>query len=345
LLPDNLANRFLEELMNFNRRQFTQSAAAMATFASLGISSRSFAQAAPIESLKVIVGFAAGGTADATSRRISSKMTSYAKNAVVENRTGAGGQIAVQALKGQPADGSMMVLTPMSILGIYPHTYKKLPYDPVADFQPVSIGAVFEYGLAVGPAVPASVTNLEQFAAWCKANPDKANYGSPAAGSQPHFVGALWGRAQGIDFKHIPYRGTQPAVVDLLGGNISSVSGPVGDFLQHLPTGRIRILATSGKVRSRFVPNVATYIEQGNKDFDFTEWFGFFTVAKTPTDIVQRMSASVREAAASKDVMDGLATFGLEARGSTPEQLAVSLKSETDKWAPLVKQIGFTADA
>jgi tripartite-type tricarboxylate transporter receptor subunit TctC len=332
--------------MNFNRRQFTQSAAALATLASLGISSRAGAQAAPIESLKVIVGFAAGGTADATSRRISSKMTpGYAKNAVVENRTGAGGQIAVQALKGQPADGSMMVLTPMSILGIYPHTYKKLPYDPVADFQPVSIGAVFEYGLAVGPAVPASVTNLEQFAAWCKANPDKANYGSPAAGSQPHFVGALWGRAQGIDFKHIPYRGTQPAVVDLLGGNISSVSGPVGDFLQHLPTGRIRILATSGKARNRFVPNVATYIEQGNKDFDFTEWFGFFTVGGTPAPIVQRLSAAVREAAASKEVMDGLATFGLEARGSTPEQLAASLKSETDKWAPLVKQIGFTADA
>jgi tripartite-type tricarboxylate transporter receptor subunit TctC len=331
--------------MTLSRRQFTQSAAAMATLASLGISSRSFAQGAPIESLKVIVGFAAGGTADATSRRISSKMTSYAKNAVVENRTGAGGQIAVQALKGQPADGSMMVLTPMSILGIYPHTYKKLPYDPVADFQPVSVGAVFEYGLAVGPAVPASVTNLEQFAGWCKANPDKANYGSPAAGSQPHFVGALWGRAQGIDFKHIPYRGTQPAVVDLLGGNISSVSGPVGDFLQHLPTGRIRILATSGKARSRFVPTVATYIEQGNKDFDFTEWFGFFTVAKTPMDIVQRMSASVREAAASKDVMDGLATFGLEARGSTPDQLAAALKADTEKWAPLVKQIGFTADA
>ncbi len=332
--------------MNFNRRQFTQSAAALATLASLGISSRSSAQAGAVESLKVVVGFAAGGTADATSRRISTRMTpGYAKNAIVENRTGAGGQIAVQALKGQPADGSLMVLTPMSILGIYPHTYKKLPYDPVADCLPVSIGAVFEYGLAVGPAVPASVTNLEQFAAWCKANPDKANYGSPAAGSQPHFVAALWGRAKGLDYKHIPYRGTQPAVVDLLGGNISSVSGPVGDFLQHLPTGRIRILATSGKVRNRFVPNVPTYIEQGNKDFDFTEWFGFFTVAGTPAPIVQRMSAAVREAVGSKEVADGLATFGLEARGSTPEQLAAALKADTEKWAPLVKQIGFTADA
>jgi tripartite-type tricarboxylate transporter receptor subunit TctC len=238
-----------------------------------------------------------------------------------------------------------MVLTPMSILGIYPHTYKKLPYDPVADCQPVSVGAVFEYALAVGPAVPSSVTNLEQFAAWCKANPDKANYGSPAAGSQPHFVAALYGRAVGFDFKHIPYRGTQPAVVDLLGGNIASVSGPVGDFLQHLPSGRVRILATSGKARSRFLQNVPTYIEQGFKDFDFSEWFGFFTVAGTPAPMVQRMSAAVREAAASKEVMDGLSTFGLEARGSTPEQLAAMLKADTDRWAPLVKQIGFTADA
>jgi tripartite-type tricarboxylate transporter receptor subunit TctC len=336
--------------MSFSRRQFTQSAVAMATLGSLGISSRAFsqtsAQAQPIESLKVIVGFAAGGTADATSRRVASKLSpGYAKAATVENRTGAGGQIAVQALKGQPADGSMMVLTPMSILGIYPHTYKKLPYDPVADFQPISVGAVFEYALAVGPAVPASVTTLEQFTAWCKANPDKANYGSPAAGSQPHFVAALYGRAAGLDLKHIPYRGTQPAIVDLLGGQIASVSGPVGDFLQHLPTGRIRILATSGKARNRFLQNVPTYAEQGMKDFFFDEWFGFFTVAGTPAPIVQRLNAAVREALASKDVVDGLATFGLEARPTTPEQLGVMLKADTDKWAPLVKQIGFTADA
>jgi tripartite-type tricarboxylate transporter receptor subunit TctC len=332
--------------MTLSRRQFTQSAAAIATLASLGLSGRAFAQAPAIESLKIVLGFAAGGTADATSRRIGERMRpAYTKNTVVENRTGAGGQIAVQALKGQPADGTLMVLTPMSILGIYPHTYKKLPYDPVADCQPVSVGAVFEYALAVGPAVPSSVTNLEQFAAWCKANPDKANYGSPAAGSQPHFVAALYGRAVGFDFKHIPYRGTQPAVVDLLGGNIASVSGPVGDFLQHLPSGRVRILATSGKARSRFLQNVPTYIEQGFKDFDFSEWFGFFTVAGTPAPMVQRMSAAVREAAASKEVMDGLSTFGLEARGSTPEQLAAMLKADTDRWAPLVKQIGFTADA
>jgi tripartite-type tricarboxylate transporter receptor subunit TctC len=335
--------------MTLSRRQFTQSAAAIATLASLGLSGRSFAQTQPaqsIESLKIVLGFAAGGTADATARRIGEKLRpGYAKNSVVENRTGAGGQIAVQALKGQPADGSLMVLTPMSILGIYPHTYKKLPYDPVADCQPVSVACVFEYAMAVGPMVPASVTNLEQFAAWCKANPDKANYGSPAAGSQPHFVAALYGRAAGFDFKHVPYRGTQPAIVDLIGGNIASVSGPVGDFLQHLPSGRVRILATSGKARSRFVQNVPTYIEQGFKDFDFSEWFGFFTVAGTPAPMVQRMSTAVREAAASKDVIDGLSNFGLEARGSTPEQLAAMLKADTDRWAPLVKQIGFTADA
>jgi tripartite-type tricarboxylate transporter receptor subunit TctC len=334
----------LEFLVSTNRRQFVQSAAALATLASIGLSTRSHAQA--VESLKVVVGFAAGGTADATARRLAEKLRpGYAKSSVVENRTGAGGQIAIQALKGVPADGSMLVITPMSILGIYPHTYKKLPYDPVADAQPVSMACVFEYALAVGPAVPASVTNLDQFAAWCKANPDKANYGSPAAGSQPHFVAALYGRATGIDFKHIPYRGTQPAIVDLLGGNISSVSGPVGDFLQHIPTGRIRILATSGAARSRFVQNVPTYTEQGMKDFVFTEWFGAFTVGKTPNELVQKMSAACREAIAAKDYVDALATFGLEARGTTPEQLAAALKADTDRWAPLVKQIGFTADA
>jgi tripartite-type tricarboxylate transporter receptor subunit TctC len=330
--------------VSINRREFVQSAAALATLASLGVSLRAHAQG--MESLKVVVGFAAGGTADATARRLAEKLRpGYAKNTFVENRTGAGGQIAIQALKGIPADGTTLVITPMSILGIYPHTYKKLPYDPVADAQPVSMACVFEYALAVGPAVPASVTTLEQFATWCKANPDKANYGSPAAGSQPHFVGALYGRAAGFDFKHIPYRGTQPAVVDLLGGSISSVSGPVGDFLQHLPTGRVRLLATTGATRNRFVQNVPTYAEQGLKDFVFSEWFGAFTVGKTPNDIVQKMSVACREAIAAKDYADALATFGLEARGTTPEQLAAALKADTDRWAPLVKQIGFTADA
>ncbi|MEN9314926.1 MAG: hypothetical protein RIS35_1319, partial [Pseudomonadota bacterium] len=198
------------------------------------------------DTVRIVVGFAPGGTSDVTARRVAERLQrdAYAKSVIVENRTGAGGQIALSALKTVPADGLTIVQTPMSMLGIYPHTYKKLPYDPLADFAPVSMAVRFDMGFAVGPLVPASVRTLSDFAAWAKANVKDANYGSPAAGSVPHFVAELFGRAAGFDFKHVPYRGTQPAIVDLMGGQVAAVSGPVGEFLQHLPSGKVRLLAT-----------------------------------------------------------------------------------------------------
>jgi tripartite-type tricarboxylate transporter receptor subunit TctC len=298
------------------------------------------------ETARIFAGFAAGGTVDVTARRVADKLRDVlAKSVVVENRTGAGGQIALSALKTAAPDGLTLLVTPMSMLGIYPATYKKLPYDPVADFQPVSQAVRFEFGFGVGPMVPATVKTLGDFVAWCKANPKDANFGSPAAGSVPHFVAELFGRAAGFDFKHVPYRGTQPAIADLMGGQVASVSGPVGEFLQHLPTGRVRLLATSGNARSKFAPTVATYAEQGFKDIVFEEWFGFYMPAKVPADVLARASTAVRNALSAPDVVDALALMGLEARPSTPVELAALLKRDTERWAPLVKTIGFTADS
>jgi tripartite-type tricarboxylate transporter receptor subunit TctC len=327
--------------MTTTRRQFL--AASTGSLALITLGAR--AQALP-DNARIFAGFAPGGTVDVTSRRVADKLRDLvAKTVVVENRTGAGGQIALSALKTAPADGLTLIVTPMSMLGIYPHTYKKLPYDPAADFAPVSQVARLDMGLAVGPLVPASVHTLQEFVAWCKANAKDASFGSPAAGSVPHFVAELFGRAAGIDFKHVPYRGTQPAIVDLMGGQIASVSGPVGEFLQHLPTGKVRLLATSGAARSRFAPSVATYAEQGFKDVVFDEWFGAFVPAKTPADAVQRLSAALRKALAAPDVVDALALMGLEARSSTPAELGGLLKKDTERWAPLIKTIGFTADS
>ena len=214
------------------------------------------AQPAPVlESVKIVTGFTPGGTSDTICRRVAAKLTpGYARSAVVENRSGAGGQLAIQSLRGVAPDGSTLLQTPMSMLGIYPHIYRKLPYDPVADLTPVSQGAVFDFGFAIGPAVPASVKSMPEFLAWCKANPSLANYGSPAAGSTPHFIGALAGRSAGLDLRHVPYRGTQPAILDMLGGQLQAVCGPVGEFTQHIPTGRCRLIATSGAQRSKFAP-------------------------------------------------------------------------------------------
>lgn len=294
----------------------------------------------------VLAGFAPGGTVDVTARRVADKLRdALARSVIVDNRAGAGGQIALSALKAAPADGLTLLLTPMSMLGIYPHTYKKLPYDPAADFQPVSQAVRFDFGFAVGPLVPASVKTLAEFVAWCKANPKDANFGSPAAGSVPHFVAELFGRAAGVDLKHVPYRGTQPAITDLIGGTVAAVSGPVGEFLQHLPGGKVRLLATSGAARSKFAPNVATYAEQGFKDIVFDEWFGFYVPAKTPAEALNRAATAIRTALGSQEVVDALAQMGLEARPSTSAELATLLKRDSERWAPLIKSIGFTADS
>lgn len=329
--------------MNFTRRSLLQTTGASALLASIG--QQAFAQAT-LETARIITGFAAGGTSDTTCRRLATKLApDYAKSVVVENRTGAGGQIAVTYVKSQPADGATILQTPTSILTIYPHIYKKLPYDPVADLSPVSLACIFDFGFAVGPAVPASVKTVPEFLEWVKANPAAGNFGSPAAGSTPHFIGALLGKNAGVDLKHAAYRGTQPAMLDLLGGNISAVSGPIGDITQHLPTGKVRILGVSGTKRSAFAPDVPTFGEQGLKDMAFSEWFAFFLPAKAAPETVNRLNAAMKTALANKDVIDGLHGFGLEPMWSTPAELAELLKKDTAMWAPIVKKIGFTAEA
>ncbi|NDZ14039.1 twin-arginine translocation pathway signal protein [Variovorax sp. WS11] len=330
--------------MTLTRRHLLQTTGASALLASLG--QQAFAQAQqPMETARLITGFAAGGTSDTLCRRVASRLQpDYGKAVVVENRTGAGGQIAVTYVKGQPADGATILQTPTSILTIYPHIYKKLPYDPLVDLTPVTIACQFDFGFAVGPAVPASVKSVPEFLAWAKTNPAGANYGSPAAGSTPHFIGALLGKNADVDLKHAAYRGTQPAMLDLLGGNVAAVSGPIGDITQHLASGKVRILGVSGAKRSRFAPDVPTFEEQGIKNVTHSEWFAFLLPAKASPEVVARANAAMKTALAQKDVIDGLATFGLEAMSSSPGELTELLKKDTAKWAPIVKQIGFTAE-
>lgn len=328
--------------MTIDRRRLIQASAALLLPGAAGLARAQ----APFETVRIVTGFPPGGTSDTISRRVAAKMApGYGRSVVVENRTGAGGQIAVQAVRTMPADGTAILQTPMSMLGVYPHIYRKLPYDPVADLTPSTLGATFDFGFAVGPAVPDSVRDLPGFLAWCKANPDKANFGSPAAGSVPHFIGVLLGRSAGVDLKHVPYRGTQPAILEMIGGQLQSVSGPIGEFTQHVAAGKCRLLAATGATRSRFAPNTPTMLEQGLRDMAFSEWFGFFLPGKAAPEVVQRANAALRAALAHKDTVDGLAVMGLEATSSTPAELGARLKADTERWGPIVKSIGFTADS
>ncbi len=329
--------------MIMNRRELFQATLATSLLSAVG--QQAWAQA-QIESLKIVTGFPPGGTSDSICRRVAEKMVpGYAKSAVVENKTGAGGQIAIQFAKTAPADGTVLLQTPMSMLGIYPHIYKKLSYDPLNDVMPVSLGCTFDFGFAVGPLVPASVKTVPEFLNWCKANPGLANFGSPAAGSVPHFIGVLMGRAADVDLRHVAFRGTQPAILDMIGGQIAAVSGPIGEFTQHVAAGKCRLLGATGAKRSQFAPQTATFAEQGMKDFVYSEWFGFFVPAKTPADSIQRLNAALRVALAAPETVNGLAVMGLEAQSSSAAELAARLKADTERWAPLVKTIGFAAAA
>lgn len=328
-----------------NRRQFIQTTAGAAILGAIG-SAPAWSQA--LEQVKIINGFPAGGTADATSRRVADKLggTAYTKNAgVVENKTGAAGRIACEVVKNAAPDGATLLLTPYSMMALYPHIYKQLSYDPVKDFAPVAIGSSLTHGLAVGPLVPDSVKTVKDYLSWAKANPKDASYGSPAAGSTPHFLGALLGLSANVDLKHIPYRGSIPGVADVIGGQIASMFTPHGDFLSNYKAGKLRILATSGAKRSPFVPDVPTFAESGFPDLVVEEWFGFYAPAKTPANVIANANAAILAALKDKTVIDSLALQGLLTVGSTPEEMARSQREQSERWKPLINRIGFTAES
>ena len=327
------------------RRQFIQAGTAGTLLGALGLHP-SFAQG--LDQVKIVNGFPAGGTADVTSRRVGERLagTQYTKNAaVVENKTGAGGRIAVETVKNAAPDGTTLLLTPYSMMAVYPHIYRTLSYDPFKDFVPVVMGSMLTHGLAVGPLVPASVKTVKDYLAWAKANPKDASYGSPAAGSTPHFLGALMGLNNNVDLKHVPYRGSVPGVADLIGGTLASMVTPHGDFLANHKAGKIRILATSGKTRSPFVPDIPTFAEQGFPELTVEEWFGFFAPARTPAGVITNANAAINAALKEKSVIDSLAVSGLVPIGGTADAMAKDLKAQFDAWGPIVKKIGFTAES
>jgi tripartite-type tricarboxylate transporter receptor subunit TctC len=297
-----------------------------------------------LDSARIIVGFPPGGTTDVMARKVADKLRGgYARSVIVDNRPGAGGQLGVVVLKDAPPDGSTLLLTPSSMLTIYPNTYRALQYK-LEDVAPVSLAMYTHHVLSVGPAVPDNVKNLKDFFAWTKANPDKAVYGSPGAGSMPHLIGVLISKASGAELRHVGYRGSAPGIQDLLGGQISSFLGPVGDVLTHSRAGKVRVLGSSGKERDTFLSAVPTMAEQG-LPVGLREWYAFFAPAKTGSEIVQRAAAALERAIKEPDVVEFGKQFGLEVQASTPRALADLLKADAAEWSGLAKQTGFTADS
>jgi tripartite-type tricarboxylate transporter receptor subunit TctC len=325
----------------WNRRQFVSRAISAAALVSI------FSPAARAQHnlSRIVIGFPPGGVVDIMSRRIGDALQgNFAKAVVIENKTGAGGQIAaVETMRAVP-DGTTLLYTPSSIVTIYPHIYKRLPYDPKVDLTPASIGGLLIPALAVGPSVPATVTTVPELMAWIKDNPSQASYGSPAAGSSVHFIGMMLSQASGAKMNHVAYRGTQPALLDLVAGRIPIVISTQGEFLPMQKAGTIRVLAVGTPNRSKALPDVPTLLEQGYKDIVVRDFLGFFLPKDTPPSVVAETNAALHEAMAKPAVLKAMQDTGVEPATSSAAELEALVRSETEKWRDVVKQSGFSAD-
>ncbi|WP_076997492.1 Bug family tripartite tricarboxylate transporter substrate binding protein [Variovorax sp. KK3] len=330
----------------FTRRHLiTTALSTLGTATLLAAAAPAGAQTVLNKPVKTVVGFPAGGAADSVARLLAEQLRgSYAPTVLVDNKPGAGGRLGAQTVKAAEADGSVILLTPASILTIYPHVYKKLGYDSLADFTPVGSVAKVTFALSVSRAVPASVKTVSDYVAWAKANPKDANFGSPAAGATPHFVGTMLARAGGVPLNHIPFKGGAPLVADLLGGQVQSGVNVLPEVLPHAPDGKLRILAVSGAKRSPFLPNVPTMAESGFKDVAADEYFGVFAPAKTPPAVVARLNAAIRTALKAKPMIAGLEKLSFEVAGEPAPEFDKIVRDELVRWGPVVKASGFSSE-
>ena len=326
--------------MTTRRQMLTAFAAGFAASAT-GMVARSRAQAGS-GIAHLWVGFPPGGTSDIIARLLSGTMKDYASAIVVENRPGAGGRVAIESLKSAAADGSVFLITPVATITLYPHVYKSLSYDSLKDFIPVTTVAAAPSLLTVGPKVPASVKTLADFVAWCRANPTQANYGSPGAGTSPHFIGVQFGRAAGFGYIHVPYQGNAPAAQDVLGGQITSSLLTIDSTLPYVLSGKLRALATTGPQRSAFLPDVPTFIEQGYPGIELVDMWAAFVPAKTPQDRLARLNNSIQTALKSDEVKAGLTRLSIEVSAIALGDFAELIKSDFERWGSIVASSGFT---
>jgi tripartite-type tricarboxylate transporter receptor subunit TctC len=308
----------------------------------LGVALAAAAPAQTDKPVRIIVGFPAGATLDSLARQVAEKLRlSLNQPVIVENRTGAGGRIAAEYVKGQPGDGMTLLMTPLANMVTMPHSHKSLRYDPFRDFTPVSHVASFQLAFAVGTAVPAQ--NLREYAALVTKDPKAGNYASAAAGSIPHFLGVMFARTAGIELTHVPYKGTAPALTDLVGGQIAAAVMTVPDIAQLQRAGKVRALAVAGAKRSDALPDVPTFKEQGF-DLEGTGWYAVFAPAATPRETVDRLSRLIAQATQTPELRAFIQKGGMEPTGTTPAELAAIVKADYDRWGPVIKASGFTSE-
>jgi len=318
-----------------------QTALACATFV--------FAAAAPAQiatnkgPVKLIVGYPAGGSADVQARTLSDKLAAeLGTTVVVDNRTGAGGQIAADYVRNATPDGLTVLLANMHMMVMLPLTSKSVRYDPVRDFKAVGRIASFYEGIAVPAALPAK--DVKQWLDIARADPQKASYGVPAPGSVAQFMGYRLGTEVNTKLVAAPYRGAAPLVQDLLGDQISAGILPIADLVAHQQSGKLKVLAVNGAKRAALLPDVPTLKELGQPHFDNLEWTGLFVPAGTPRPIVDQLHAALGKALANKEVQERLLKLSSDPHPSSGDELGKLIEDDLKRWGPVIKASGFTAE-
>jgi tripartite-type tricarboxylate transporter receptor subunit TctC len=293
--------------------------------------------------LRLVVGYPAGGSSDALARMLAEKLREDLGGTVlVENRAGAGGQIAADFVRQSPADGATILVANTHMMVMLPLTSKAVKYNPVTDFKPV--GRITSFYSAIAVPAASSATTVKQWLDAVRNDPKLGNFGVPAAGSVAHFLGYRLGLDAKTSLLPVPYKGAAPLVQDLLGGQIAAGIVPVLDVAPHHAAGKLKVLAVNGSKRAQLLPNVPTLKELGVAGFDSLEWTALLAPAATPKPVLDRLNAALNKALADKDLQQRLLQLGMEAAPSSPDELNQLISGDLGRWSPVVKASGFTTD-
>lgn len=301
------------------------------------------AQAYPTKPITIVVPFSAGGTTDILARLVGQYLTTeLGQPVVVDNKAGAGGNIGGALAAKAPADGYTLFMGTVGTHAINAALYKKMPFDHVKDFAPLSRVANVPNLLVAHPSQP--FKTVPEMIAYAKANPGKINFGSPGNGASPHLSGELFKSMAKVDLTHIPYKGSAPAVSDLLGNQIAIMFDNMPSVIPHVRSGKLRAIAISTAKRSPELPDVPTIAEAGVPGYEAVSWFGLFAPAATPKPVLDKLSAALSKVLANPEVQKKISAQGGETVNETPAQFAAFIRSETTKWGKVVKESGATVD-
>ena len=296
----------------------------------------------PSKSVRIVVPFAAGGTSDVLTRLLGQRLTPlYGQQVIIDNRPGSGGQIGAEIVARAPADGYTLVSGTIGIQAAYA-IYTKLQHDPAKDLQPVILLAEVPGVLVVHPSMP--VKNVREFLALARARPGEITFGSAGVGSSTHMTGELFKLTAKVDLTHVPYKGSAPALSDLLGGQIQAMFENLPTLPSHIAAGKVRALAVTSKARSPALPDVPTVAESGLPGFDATAWFTIAAPSKVPAPIVQKLNADINGIMKQPEMEARFRELGLTRIGGSPEEAAKYFAAETEKWNKVIKTANLRAD-